>query len=72
MLAKRNFIQIFYPQQKLLCKEPNVIKINENCQSTVIPQIFVGGDLVLEFSTVGRKGHGKLQHSKRKPSQVSE
>ena len=38
----------------LLFKKPNVIKINENYQSIVIPQIFVGGDLILGPSTVAK------------------
>ncbi len=42
------------PYRKVLYKESNIIKINENYQSTVIPQIFVGGDLVLGPSTVAK------------------
>ena len=49
------------PYQQALCKEPNVIKINENYQSTVIPQIFLGGDLVLGPSTVAKAmANGKV------------
>ena len=42
------------PYQQILCEKSNVIKVSENYQSTVIPQIFVGGDFVLGPSTVAK------------------
>lgn len=42
------------PYKKLLCGDSNIIKINENQQSTAIPQIFAGGDLVTGASAVAK------------------
>ncbi len=42
------------PHKKILYQNTNAIKVKENFQSIAIPQIFVGGDLVLGPSTAAK------------------